>query len=243
MNNFSKIAEGLAGWLLFEQRCGRKALFRESLLAHPIHQLLSYHFPGRVQAEVPHLRLAPIAKGRGRKPCIDFVVTKPDERFAIAVETKWVSKSPTLLQDILRDVVRLDLLVPEYADEAMLIVAGLRKDFEALFAATQFQPHPAHLGSKHILPLKEHVKSSVRFVPVPKFRKSLYTKVLEPFQGLPISCSIPLERSGPFPRIANVGHYEVYLWRLRKYGQREQFIPENVYPTIGKAEENEATSA
>lgn len=243
MNTFSKIAEGLAGWLLFEQRCGRTALFRESLLTHPIHQLLSYCFPGRVKAEVPHPRLTTFTKGPGRRPCVDFVVTKPDGRFAVVVETKWVSKSPTLLQDILRDVVRLDLLVPEYADEAMLIVAGLRKDFEALFTATQFQPHPAHLSSKHILPLKEHVKSSMRFVPVPKFRRSLYTKVLTPFHELPISRSIPLERSGPFPRIANAGHYEVYLWRLRKHGQREQFVPEDVYPTSDKAEENEAASA
>jgi hypothetical protein len=41
-NAFSKIAEGLAGWLSFERRCGRAHLFSESYLAYPLAQLLKY---------------------------------------------------------------------------------------------------------------------------------------------------------------------------------------------------------
>ena len=233
MNRFSKIADGLAGWLTFELRCGREELFRESLLAHPLQQLLNYRFPGLVKAEVSHPILSALSR-KGRKPTIDFGIEGDDGRYLAVVETKWVSKSPTLLRDILRDVVRLDMVVPTYADEGFLILAGRKRNIQKLFKDSQFQPHPNHLNSKHILPLESHTKSSVRFLPTPEFRRKLYSQVLDTFRECKVSKSIPLERSGPYPRCANVDHYEVYLWRLRKYGQSEQFKPEDYYNFDGK---------
>ena len=109
MNIYSKIAEGLAAWLAFEHRCGRANLFSEASLAHPLGDLLQYRFSGRVRAEVEHATLAPLHRGVGRKPRVDFAVDGPDGVYDLVVEAKWASHSPTLLSDILADIVRLDL--------------------------------------------------------------------------------------------------------------------------------------
>jgi hypothetical protein len=235
MNQYSKISDGLAGWLAFELRCGRKELFRESLIAQPLHQLLNYRFPGRVLCEVNHPVLSPLAKGPGRKPSIDFAVTGENNRYSAVIETKWVSKSQTILRDLIRDIIRLDLLVPSIADEGFIILAGNKRDIKALFEDSQFQPHPENLNSKHILPLGNHCNASVRFLPIPKFREKLYTDVLRIFQDIEITKSIPLERSGPFPKLSNADHYEVYLWRLKKNGERDRFYPKDYYKFKNKA--------
>jgi hypothetical protein len=229
MNIYSKIADGLAGWLTFELRAGRQQLLCESYLAHPIGQLLQYRYPGRVLGEVKHPLLSPAKGLSGRKPSIDFAVTGEDGKYDIVIETKWISRSPTLLRDIIRDVIRLDLLVPEYAKVAVLVIAGKTRDFLRLFDNSQFKPHPNHLASKHILPLGSHTKASVRFIPVPNFRSKLYTQVLSAFKGIEISTSIPLERSGPFPRDATTKHYEVYIWKILKSHEQKTFKPEEEY--------------
>jgi hypothetical protein len=229
MNTFSKIADGLASWLNFEVRAGRKNLFSEAYLANPLGQLLQYRFPGRVIAEVQHPILGPEMSGPGRRPSIDFVIDGGRRPYEIAIETKWISKSPTLLRDIVRDVIRLDMLNPGFAKECILVVAGRRGDFEELFAQEQFQPHPTDIKRKHILPMNNYSKSSVRMVPTPKFRKDLYTSVLKPYRTLEISKTIPLERSGPYPKNANINTYQVYIWRIRKYYEGEKFTPNDFF--------------
>jgi hypothetical protein len=77
-----------------------------------------------------------------------------------------------------------------------------------------------------------HTKASVRFVPIPQFRRSLYARVLKPFCGVAISNSIRLERSGPFPRNANAKSHEVYLWRLIKHEQGPTFVPDVEYAEL-----------
>ena len=216
MNAFAKVADGLAGWLTFELRCRRQALFREALLAHPLSQLLAAQFPGRVLTEVTHPVLAKLQLGPGRKKAVDFVVRAADGKPSAVVETKWASSSPTLLRDLLRDIVRLDLLVPSVAQEGLLVLAGVKRDLDRLFASPAFLPHPAHLGSKTLLPVGSHGKFSVRFHPASAFRRRFFGRVLQPFADIPVSSSIVIERSGPFPRDANLEHGEVYIWRLRK---------------------------
>jgi len=232
MNTYSKIADGLSAWLTFEQRCGRVNLFSESSLAHPLGQLLQYRYEGRVRAEVEHPVLAPFKTGAGQKPRIDFVVDGVGGMYDLVVETKWVSESPTLLRDVIRDIVRLDLLLGVHAREALFVLAGEKRTIARLFSHRQFQPHPQHLSSKHILPLGNHTKASVRFVPIPQFRRSLYVRVLKPYCGIPVSNSIRVERSGPFPRNASSKSHEVYLWRLIKHIQGPTFIPEAEYPEL-----------
>jgi len=231
MNKNSKIAEGLAAWLTFEQRCGRANLFSESSLAHPLGQLLQYRYPGRVHSEVQHPVLAPSHLGSGQKPRVDFAVKDltGEYEFDLVVETKWASRSPNLLRDILRDLVRLDLMQRKHARDALFILAGEMKAIRKVFQAGAFQALPNHPNSRTLLPLNIEKPGSLRFVSVARSRESLFARVLAPFAGMEISKSVYLRFSGPFPRSANSTSYGIYLWRLT-YPSRERNIPEEEIP-------------
>ena len=230
MNKYSKIAEGLAAWLTFEQRCGRANLFSESSLAHPLGQLLQYRFPGRVHAEVEHPVLAPRHLGAGQKPRIDFAVKDQtgEYEFDLVVETKWASGSPNLLRDILRDFVRLDLIRREHSRDALFILAGEMKAIRKLFQTGVFQAVPNQVNSRTLLPLNVQKPGSLRFVSVARSRKSLFARALTPFAGIELSRSLYLRFSGPFPRNANSTSYGIYLWRIVWPGS-DRFLPEQEY--------------
>lgn len=224
MNKFAKIGEGLASWLNFELRAGHKSLFCESYLAYPLGQLIPYRYPGQVMTEVEHPVLADIMNGPGKRPCIDYVINKRDNIYDLAIETKWVSKSPTLLRDILRDIIRLDLLIPNYAKEGILICAGKNRDFNELFNDSRFKPY-GDLKSKHLLPINKQTETSLRFVPIPKFRESLLKEVLTVYKDkdLMISKSIRTQLSGPYLKEAKSSQYKVYVWRIKNSGNKEKF--------------------
>jgi hypothetical protein len=242
MNKYAKIAEGLAGWLAYERRCGRGSLLSESSLKHPLGDLLQGHYKGRVRTEVKHPVLASARNKRGRKPRIDFSVSGAEDIYDIVIEVKWASHSHTLLLDILVDILRLDLLLGSYAREAILILAGRRKDIEKEFSKSKFRAstyrkrtQAGHLygANKSILPLGEKVKSSLRFAPVPPHRRSMYLRVLEPFVGIPIRHLVHVIRSGPFPSAANASAHQVYFWRILKYNSYgSTFMPEDEYPEL-----------
>ncbi|MBU0673152.1 MAG: hypothetical protein KJ950_00745 [Proteobacteria bacterium] len=227
MNIYSEVVDGLAGWLNFEMRAKRDNLFSEAYLANPLGQLLNASFPGRILTEMQHPILADKMQGPGKRPQVDFVVTGNYGKWDLAIETKWISKSPTLHQDIIKDVIRLDLLVPTYAREGILIVAGNKRDFSDFFEDNKFKKHPDQPSSNPLLPIENHTAGSVRFLPTSAFRKDIYNKALKPFRGVEISQIIRLQRSGPFPRNPNNEHYEVYLWKIRTDRLKEaSFLPE-----------------
>jgi hypothetical protein len=231
MKKYSKIADGLASWLNFELRVGREGIFSESYIANPIAQILNYRFGGRVISEVDHPKLAGQMSGAGKRPKIDFVVKQEgSKKFLLAVETKWISKSNNLLRDIIRDVIRLDMLLPEYAEEAILIVAGKKKDFQRIFNDKHFKGHPDNKNSRELLPMSGYEKNSIRFNPIPKFRKKLFENILEIYKNNYISNSISIERAGPFPINANQNQYEVYLFRLKNKNEiPKKFLPKELY--------------
>lgn len=224
MNKFANIGEGLASWLNFELRVGHENLFCESYLAYPLSQLISHRYPGRVINEVKHPVLADTMIGAGKRPSIDYAINKVDGIYDLAVETKWVSKSPTLLRDILRDIIRLDLLIPNYAKEGILICAGKKRDFVELFDDPQFKPYD-DMKSKHLLPIDEQTETSLRFIPIPKFRESLLKNLLSIYKNkeILISKSIRTQLGGPFLKEAKSSQYEVYVWRIKNYGNKEKF--------------------
>jgi len=239
MNTYGKIAEGLAAWLTFEHRCGRANLFSEASLAHPLGNLLQYRFDGRVLAEVEHSVLAPLQKGRGSKPRVDFAVTGSEGIFDLVVEAKWASNSPTLPSDFLRDIVRLDLMGRAHAREALLLLAGEQREVRKLFRNPAFLPHPtpsaktyAYRGNKDLLPIGDKFKASLRFAPVSPHRRAVIMRALRPFASLPVSRLVRIERSGPFPRNATARSYEVYLWRVMSTADG-MFIPREEYPERG----------
>jgi len=243
LNTYAKIAEGLAAWLTYEHRCGRANLFSEASLTHPLGDLLQYRFSGRrVLAEVPHPILASRHTGVGKKPSVDFAVEGPGGTYDLVIEAKWASQSSTLLADILSDIVRLDLLLGGQARDALLLLAGERRAITRLFGQRKFGVSPeladknemyVYGANKPLLPVGERPRpnSSLRFAPVPPFRRPLYVRALKPFLGLELSRLVYLRRSGPFPPDANSRAYQVFGWRLLHYG-RPTFVPEEEYEEL-----------
>ena len=85
-------------------------------------------------------------------------------------------------------------------------------------------------GNKDLLPIGEKTKASLRFFPVSPHRRALIVRALRPFASLPVSRSVRIELSGPFPRNATARSYEVYLWRVS--AAAGTFIPREEYPEL-----------
>jgi hypothetical protein len=213
-NKTAQIAEGLAAWLRFEKRCGREQMFSESYLAHPLAQLFRHRYVGRIVTEFEHPVLSNLKTGPGNKPRIDFGIGGVGNVLDVAVETKWLSHSPTLLPDIVRDLVRLDLLVPNHAQSGLLMVAGRTKDFNRILESETFLGPPHIRGAKPLLPIDNSVRSLNLRNP-PAYRRAFIGKVLSAFKATSVSERIPIVCAGPFPLDARMSDYQVYVWALR----------------------------
>ena len=132
MRNPRNIVEAVSYWLNFESQCKRTELFNERYLSYPIGQFLMARYGHLVRTEYEHPILSPLKYGKGAKPKIDYVVLKKKEKSGdrelidLAIETKWCSNSNTLVRDIIRDLVRLNLLIYKYDCSAYFILAGKR---------------------------------------------------------------------------------------------------------------------
>lgn len=136
-------------------------MFSEAYLAHPLHQLLNNAFPGRVHAAVVPPVLAAQHKEAGKKPRVDFAVLSDDGPFEVVVEAKWVSESHALLRDILRGVVRLDMLMPTHAKETLLILAGQGRYITGALQSLAIQAASWPFGQyAHSPPCKEYHEST-----------------------------------------------------------------------------------
>ena len=118
-----KLTVGIGSWLQFEYHCHRSELFSEKYLSVPIGQLLNAYYGPHVYAEIRHPVLAPLAKGRGRRPEVDFAVLNPFPKFLIAIESKWASEQTTA-DSILWDLIRLELIAHASNAQAFFILAG-----------------------------------------------------------------------------------------------------------------------
>jgi hypothetical protein len=182
---------------------------------------------------------------------VDFAVSGADGKYDLVIEAKWASQSPTLIPDILADIVRLYLLLGSNARDAVLLFAGERRTIEKVFDSTMFQPAPKGLpnqagylysANKTILPLGKNIKSSLRFAPVPPHRRLLYLRVLKPFVGVPVPKLVHVIRSGPYPLVANASTHQVYFWRFPRYDSSSlTFMPENEYPELRGVEMDRLT--
>lgn len=124
MKRFRKLVEAVSSWLHFEAMCRREALFCESYIAATIGQFLSARYGYSLHIEYPHPVLASLKLGRGDVPRIDFAVVNDSNQIEVAIETKWISTSSSLIRDIVRDLVRLELLYHNQGTQAYLLVAG-----------------------------------------------------------------------------------------------------------------------
>jgi hypothetical protein len=229
MKHPNKMAAGLSAWLTFEKMCNREALFSESFLTYPIAQLLSARYGSRLLAEHPHPVLAPARKGRGDKPRLDFAVLRPDATVEIAIETKWLSSSKTLQRDIIRDMIRLELVAHAHSAETWLIVAGLSGQFTKLTNRQNFLGHPRHLNSNSVLPLGRTQSGNLRLNPPAKFRRELLSSAVKPFLGQELPSSIVTTRFGPYPKESSAKDFVTCLWRIERRHQVARFNSEDVF--------------
>lgn len=223
MGNPRTIVEAIGYWLNFENACKRSELFNERYIAYPIGQFLMARYGHLVRSEYIHPILAKNKEGKGAKPKIDFVVLKQkekssdDEAIELAIETKWCSKSNTLVRDIIRDLVRLSLLIHHYDCSAYFILAGRKKDVDALFKHEKFTKLKGVASSKPILESDPKlIASTLRLINPPRFRIKLLNDALNPFQSMVIPCSIPTTKFGEYPKNIKNSQYAVFGWRLDK---------------------------
>jgi hypothetical protein len=228
MKRPNKIAAGLNAWLTFEEMCGRSALLSESYLTYPIGQLLAARYGQRLVAEHPHPVLSSSRTGKGDKPRLDFAVLRPDKTVELAIETKWLSSSPNLQRDIIRDLVRLELVIQAHRAEAWLIVAGVSSDFEKLVGTAKFKGHPKHVGSDPILPHGFSRTGRLRLNPPAKFRQAMLKRALEAYPDVDLTDCIHTTCFGPYPADSSGKRYVTYLWRVDPRTERGRFTLSSV---------------
>src|SRR5579871_3099922 len=141
MRTQRRLAEGVAGWLMYEFQSSRGRLFSEKYLTTPIGNILSGIYRERVLSEFPHPILNLHKMGRGRPPQIDFVIVdqKDREKIAIAVESKWVGANSLNVGDIIWDLIRLELLHNLYKTQCFFVLAGSKRGINELFKHERFQ--------------------------------------------------------------------------------------------------------
>lgn len=243
MNKYGKIADGLSSWLTFEKRCGREPMFCESYLSFPLSQLLHHQFGGRVRTEIEHPLLMR-SKRQGDKPRVDFAILGNSKIFDVVIETKWISKSPYLARDMIRDMIRLSLLIPQYAYEAVLIIAGKEQDIQKLRRDSKFQPSGSMPYNNHLLlGERQNLRTVFRFaLDDPEYRTNLYRDALEPFKDIDVPKNVRLDRDSLFPRVPNKDHYSIFVCKVIKHEGEEakMFKPIDLYQYKRDKDANES---
>lgn len=222
---FRKLAEAVTAWLHFEKLCGREPLFSERYLAHAIGQFLIARYGRRVRSEYEHPVLAPAMKGPGNRPRIDFVVMhEKSEEIELAIETKWVSSSTSLVRDIVRDVVRLGLLA-ERNVLAVLVVGGHLKDIEEIKKSPLWARSLMHENSKPLMPEYEGSRRQRMHLEKPAgYRKELIQSACSVFQEFQIPSAVSLQAIKP-PNVERVGDYQVLAWQIFSVPSHPPFRP------------------
>ena len=229
-----KLVEATASYMRFEQLCHRTELFSESYLAHPIGQFLLARHGSNVRSEWPHPILSEGKTGPGRRPAVDFAVLAEDRKTpAIAIEAKWLGSANDILEQIVRDIIRLELLVWKYKTEAYFLLAGTRRKADALFAKKSALPHPTQPGSHEFLPLGSGEQSWIRLENPAKFRQALIARAIRPFEGMnvDIPAGVSVSACGLFPVDAPRNQCCVIGWRVMA-GTAARFRPNGAASTV-----------
>lgn len=227
MTDFAKIlTQGIGGWLQFERACGRVELFSEKYLAQPIGQILSGQSNNRARSEYKHPILAPLSKGPGRRPEIDFVVCDPYPKIKIAVESKWIGKTKPTVQSILWDLIRLELLAHHEGARCFFILGGKRSRLEEFFAQVTFSDSDAK-PPRPILRHDNNVRSRTNLVPIDKVRIPMLKALFQNYQNEEFPHRIITRRAAPFPDTAKSDGFQIYTWEILSAGKRDTFRPKN----------------
>ena len=215
MKNPRNIVECVGYWLNYEHLCKRRELFSERYLSVPIGQFLISRHGHLVKSEYPHPFLNDSIGKKGRKASIDYVVVNKERSdIELAIETKWISSSTTLVKDIIRDLIRLELVARNCDASAYFILAGEKKSADRLFRSMAF------IGDKNkpdpILPIQGREQKTLRLANCQKHKGKIITAAVELFKNVDIGKSIHVTRFGEYPRDVKYNQFVVYGWRINK---------------------------
>ena len=224
MNIKRKIAEGVAGWLMYEYHSMRADLFDEKYLVTPISNILNGVFSNRVIAEYKHPILKTQTVGAGRPPQIDFVITK-NQKIDIAIESKWYGNTPVKVSDIIWDLIRLELLHREYNATCYFVLGGKKKKLANLFESKRFQ-EPRENGRKRpILRIKKERKQSLRLDSPPEKRAKLILDKMKQYKEISMPSAIITGYPSFYPIDCRNSDHQVYVWEISSFKNKPRFYP------------------
>ncbi|HQU22537.1 MAG TPA: hypothetical protein PKW08_13190 [Flavobacteriaceae bacterium] len=221
-----RLAEGIGGWLIFEQHCNKSGLFTERYLSFPIGQILSSIYGSNVHSEFIHPIISKYSTGRGAKPKVDFAVLNDDREPILAIETKWIGQSIPSVQSILWDLVRLESLASEYGTSCIFLIGGKKKKLQSLFNSSEFKmkksARPNPILSTQSLGLK-----TLSIVSNDPGHLSTWRPLTKKWQNMPFPSKIGTQLFKPFPADCTLEQYQVYGWRIYKADNKTTFVPKN----------------
>ncbi len=226
MDTSRKLAEGIAGWLLYEFQCNRSGVFNERYLSTAVSNILLSVYGANVHSEFLHPILAPAKTGPGRRPEVDFAVVKTWPTPLCVIETKWVG--PTLLSasDIIWDLLRLELIAHATKADAFFVLAGRTKYLRKLFTSKAFLGAPTRNG-KHrpLLKLDARKTARLRVDNPQRDRVAVYKDLFVQYQDVLFPSRITMEEAQQYPENPKQYQYQVFSWRILSKSAEPRFKP------------------
>lgn len=224
------LARGIAGWLQFEHACHRASIFSEKYLCTPIAQILNTRYGSKVHAEVKHPILGDASLGRGRRPEIDFVVYNDERDIIVAIESKWVGSTVTkqTVERVIWDLVRLAMIGNNDTMKCYFILAGKKKDIDALFANKHFNGEPDKKGRiRPILKVRPSDYMDNRIDSPTADRAELLKPIFRLCQDVELPMRLGTGRTEHYPKDAFNYDYQTWVWEVMPNKQKIVFKPKN----------------
>lgn len=245
MKEIKRLTEGLAASLWYEYCCLKGKLFNESFLTSSTGNILQA-IHGGITAQVisgyQHPHLSNLMKSKGRKPELDFVVSKYDDSkidqrgrsatkpvrqerntdlLLTAIETKWAGSSHCTIENIIWDVIRLEMLSAQNTNlSAIMLVAGPHKLLNTLRTKN---------GLDQLLPFKPG-PHELNLLPKDTNNLKLLARVFKDKQirklSIPKKITITPSISALTP--TNSSKMCIIAWQINAKDNRETFLPSNV---------------
>jgi hypothetical protein len=224
--DYAKILTGgVAGWLRFESACDRSGLFSEKYMTAAIGQILSGRSGNRTIAEFKHPQLAPLMKGPGRRPEVDFIVRDNNEKIVLAVESKWAGRTKLTTESILWDLIRLELIAHHEDARCIFIIGGSKRKLDAVFFERAFSDAATEPQRRPVLRHDNNVLHSTPLVPTVPVRIPMLKKLFGPYHQFEFPEKVVSRRSAPSPSDAKGREYQVYAWEIHPASNRRTFRP------------------
>jgi len=223
MNISRKLAEGVAGWLMYEFHSYRGQLFSEKYLTTPIGNILSGVYKERVKAEVNHPLLNEYKTWQGRPPQIDFGIFKEDKTIEIALESKWLGNTQVGVGDIIWDMIRLELLAHHYNVKCFFVLAGQRKRLQTLFESDRFLERRTNNRTRPVLRLIRARKAAIRIDNPPIERMKLIKARILQYPEVSLPSSIASGYPEIYPLTGRNADFQVYVWEIAAFKNKPRF--------------------